>query len=64
MANGRSELQSVIEINEVRIGTHRLQHVQASVSKGPLLLGLTTINAIGPFTINSRTSELIFDLDG
>jgi hypothetical protein len=45
-------------IDEVRIGNHTIQNVVAMALKndgdGEMLLGFTTLNQIGPFTIDTR----------
>jgi hypothetical protein len=47
--------------NDVRIGNHILHNVGASVMPGnDMLLGFPLVNQIGPFTVNTRTNELLF----
>jgi hypothetical protein len=49
-------------IYNVRIGQHVANYVTATVTDGSnLLIGFTDLNSIGPFTINTRTQELIFE---
>jgi predicted aspartyl protease len=63
LADGTTKKQSMVRIRELRIGKHVLHDVVASVTRDDsvMLLGFSTINRIGPFTINTRTHELIFD---
>jgi predicted aspartyl protease len=60
MANGSSEHERVISVNS--IGSHT--RTKVSMSVGPdgsmLLLGLPVLNAIGKFTIDAGSSQLIF----
>jgi clan AA aspartic protease (TIGR02281 family) len=61
MADGRVVEEPMIVVNEVRIGNHILHNVEASVMPGnDMLLGFSVVNQIGPFTINTRTNELVF----
>ena len=63
MADGRIVTSPTITINSVRIGTHEVKQVKAAVSNGriSLLMSFPALDSIGPFTINTRTQELIFD---
>jgi predicted aspartyl protease len=61
MADGRSVKQQVLNIESVRIGNHTLHNVEASVSEGTLLMAFPVLNAIGPFKIDTRNRELVFD---
>jgi hypothetical protein len=62
MANGSSEYERVISVNSITIGSHTRTNVSMSV--GPdgsmMLLGLPVLNAIGKFTIDAGSSQLIF----
>ena len=51
-----------IVINEVRVGSHVVRNVKASVTpnRTDMLLGFSVLKAIGPFMIDTRTNELIF----
>jgi predicted aspartyl protease len=60
MADGRVVEEPMIVVNEVRIGNHILHNVEASVGGNAMLLGFPVVNQIGPFTINTRTNELVF----
>jgi clan AA aspartic protease (TIGR02281 family) len=62
MANGSVTSAMTILIREVRIGTHVVRDVKASVSPNhaEMLLGLSVLSAIGSFTIDTRTGELSF----
>lgn len=55
------KLPSII-VHSVRIGNHEVKNVRAAITDGEsLLMGFPILNSIGPFTINTRTRELIFD---
>jgi clan AA aspartic protease (TIGR02281 family) len=62
MANGSSEYERVVSVNSITIGSHTRTNVSMSV--GPdgsmMLLGLPVLNAIGKFTIDAGSSQLIF----
>jgi gag-polyprotein putative aspartyl protease len=60
MANGSSEYERVISVNSITIGSHTRTNVAMSVSDGTMLLGLPVLNAIGRFTIDAVSSQLIF----
>jgi len=62
MANGSVTSAMTILIREVRIGSHVVRDVKASVSPNhaEMLLGLSVLTAIGSFTIDTRTGELSF----
>jgi predicted aspartyl protease len=64
VADGRFIKNPTLTINSVRIGRHEVKQVKAAVADGysSLLMSFPVLNAIGPFTINTRTLELIFDL--
>jgi|SRR6516162_1017341 clan AA aspartic protease (TIGR02281 family) len=62
MADGFVISAPALVINEVRLGTHVVHNVEASVTNGTLmLLGFSVVDQIGPFMINTRTRELIFE---
>jgi clan AA aspartic protease (TIGR02281 family) len=63
MANGAIVFAQTLIINEVRLGRHVVRNVQASVVPNgtTMLLGFPVIDQIGPFQINTRTRELIFE---
>jgi clan AA aspartic protease (TIGR02281 family) len=62
MADGFVISAPTLVINEVRLGTHVVHNVEASVTNGTLmLLGFSVVDQIGPFMINTRTRELIFE---
>jgi len=63
MADGSTTEALALVINEVRIGSHVVRDVEASVVPNGtrMLLGFPVVNQIGPFTINTRTRELVFE---
>src|SRR5262245_391553 len=61
LADGSVTTVQAIVINEVRVGSHVVRNVKASVTPNPtMLLGFSVLKAIGPFMIDTRTNELIF----
>jgi predicted aspartyl protease len=54
-----------IDIDVIRIGNHIIRNANAGVvaDGSHVLLGFPAINQIGPFTINTRTRELVFEAD-
>jgi clan AA aspartic protease (TIGR02281 family) len=63
MADGSMTEALALVINEVRIGSHVVRDVEASVVPNGtmMLLGFPVVNQIGPFMINTRTRELVFE---
>jgi predicted aspartyl protease len=59
-ANGQVSKEQVIRIRELRIGSHVIKDVIATVVDGPPLLGFPVFNGIAPFTIDTRIGELIW----
>ena len=61
MADGTIRTLPTLLIREVRIGRHTVRTVRAGVSSsGDLLLAFPVVNAIAPFTIDTRARVLIF----
>jgi predicted aspartyl protease len=60
MANGSKEMERVVNVRSLSIGSHTRTNVSVSVSDGMQLLGLPVLNAIGRFTIDSVAGELVF----
>jgi len=62
LADGSVTTVQAIVINEVRVGSHVVRNVKASVTpnRTDMLLGFSVLKAIGPFMIDTRTNELIF----
>jgi hypothetical protein len=58
MADGSEKVQPVMLIYEMRVGSHVVKDVMASVSNSTMLLGFHVVNGIGPFTIDTRKQEL------
>jgi hypothetical protein len=64
MADGSIRLAYVLNIRDVRIGSHVLHDVRAGVADGDdMLLDFPTVNWIGPFTIDTRARELVFNIE-
>jgi clan AA aspartic protease (TIGR02281 family) len=63
LADGSTKTERVLRIHEARVGKHVVSNVLASVTddESTMLLGFTLLNQIGPFMINTRTRELVFD---
>jgi predicted aspartyl protease len=62
MADGSVRTAPIVLIKDVRIGRHVVDDVEAGVSDSDeMLLAFPVVNGIAPFTINTRTRELIFD---
>ena len=63
MADGIVTSAQTLVINEVRLGAHVIRNVEASVIPNgtPMLLGFPVVDQIGPFLVNTRTRELIFE---
>ena len=63
MADGTIRTLPTLLIREVRIGRHTIRSVPAGVSStGEMLLAFPVVNAIAPFTIDTRARVLIFQL--
>ena len=63
MADGTIRTLPTLLIREVRIGRHTIRNVPAGVSStGEMLLAFPVVNAIAPFTIDTRARVLIFQL--
>ena len=63
MADGTIRTLPTLLIREVRIGRHTIRSVPAGVSStGDMLLAFPVVNAIAPFTIDTRARVLIFQL--
>jgi len=63
MADGTVRTLPTLLIREVRIGRHTIRSVPAGVSStGEMLLAFPVVNAIAPFTIDTRARVLIFQL--
>ena len=63
MAHGTIRTLPTLLIREVRIGRHTIRSVPAGVSStGEMLLAFPVVNAIAPFTIDTRARVLIFQL--
>ena len=61
MADGMIRTLPVFIINEVQIGRHTIRNVPAGVSsRGDVILAFPVVNAIAPFTIDTRARVLIF----
>lgn len=61
MADGTIRTLPTLLIREVQIGRHTLRNVWAGVSStGEMLLAFPVVNAIAPFTIDTRARLLIF----
>jgi hypothetical protein len=61
MADGTIRTLPILLIREVRIGRHTIRSVPAGVSStGEMLLAFPVVNAIAPFTIDTRARVLIF----
>ena len=63
MADGTIRTLPTLLIREVQIGRHTIRNVPAGVSStGEMILAFPVVNAIAPFTIDTRASVLIFHL--
>jgi predicted aspartyl protease len=63
MADGTIRTLPTLLIREVRIGRHTIRSVPAGASStGEMLLAFPVVNAIAPFTIDTRARVLIFQL--
>jgi predicted aspartyl protease len=63
MADGTIRTLPTILIREVKIGRHTILNVPAGVSStGIVILAFPVVNAIAPFTIDTRARVLIFQL--
>ena len=61
MADGTIRTLPTLLIREVQIGQHIVRNVRAEVSPtGEMLLAFPVVNAIAPFTIDTRARLLIF----
>ena len=63
MADGSSHTVQVLLIYEVKIGRHIVRNVRAGISDY-MLLAFPILNGIAPFTIDTRTKELVFHTGG
>jgi gag-polyprotein putative aspartyl protease len=63
MADGSVTEAQTLTIYQMRIGNHVVRNVKAStVPNGAIMLiGFPVLDQIGPFTINTRTRELVFE---
>jgi clan AA aspartic protease (TIGR02281 family) len=63
MGDGSVRTAQTILISEVQIGSHVVRNMRAAVTSNrtDMLLGFSVLKAIGPFTIDTRTNELIFE---
>jgi predicted aspartyl protease len=61
MADGRKVKQQIVNIETIKIGSHTLHNVEASVSEGALIMAFPVVNSIAPFKIDTRNRELVFD---
>lgn len=62
MANGSCDMERVIMIDWITVGSHTVNNVRLSVTADgvEMLLGLPVLNAIGKFTIDSANHQLTF----
>ena len=61
LADGSKVTMRSLIIREMRIGPHVVRNVRASVSSSQdMLLAFPVVNSIAPFTIDTRTRELVF----
>jgi len=61
LADGSKVTMRLVVIREMRIGPHVLRDVRAGVSSSQdMLLAFPAVNSIAPFTIDTRTRELVF----
>jgi predicted aspartyl protease len=61
MADGTIRVMPTLLIREMQIGRHTVRNVRAGVtSTGEMLLAFPVVNAIAPFTIDTRARLLIF----
>jgi predicted aspartyl protease len=61
MADGTIRILPTLLIREVQIGRHTVRNVWAGISStGEMLLAFPVVNAIAPFTIDTRARLLIF----
>jgi predicted aspartyl protease len=63
IANGAAVPNQKIVVHNMSIGRHRLHNVEMLVQDdgAPVLLGLSELNAIGSFTIDSARHQIRFD---
>ena len=62
MADGSTTKVPSINIEEVRIGSHTLHNLSASVSdSGELIMAFPVVNSIGTFKIDTRNRKLVFE---
>lgn len=63
IANGAVVANQRVVVHTMRIGRHTLHNVEMVVADdgGAVLLGLSELNAIGNFTVNSARSQIRFD---
>ena len=65
LADGTIRTAQVLLVRELRIGHHVVRDVEAFVGSGDsMLLAFPIVNDIAPFTIDTRTGELIFHTNG
>jgi predicted aspartyl protease len=63
MADGTIRTLPTLLIREVKIGRHTILNVPAGISStGDVILAFPVVNAIAPFTIDTRARVLIFQL--
>lgn len=62
MANGACDMERVVVVDSLTIGSHTVNNVRMSVVPDgtEMLLGLPILNAIGRFTIDSANHQLTF----
>ena len=61
MADGTIRTMPTLLIREMQIGRHIVRNVRAGItSTGEMLLAFPVVNAIAPFTIDTRARLLIF----
>ena len=65
LADGSMVTHRTMFIRELRIGPHTIRDVKAAVTSGEdMLLPFPIVSGIGPFTIDTQTSELIWRKKG
>jgi hypothetical protein len=60
LASGMIHTTPVVEIDSLILGQHAVRQVRATVAAGDALLSFPVVDGIGPFTIDTRASQLIF----
>jgi predicted aspartyl protease len=62
LADGSVVSKPTMLVKTIRIGSHVVQDIVVLIEdRGSMLLSFPVLNSIAPFTINTRTQELIFD---